>query len=328
MDYEIIDCIDAGTEYCPCHLAEVGECILCSQLNGKKFCDCTNWKGVCIYQEYVWNGYKAKNQRCNYLCEILNKELLEEKIALTTLKVPHKLAQDLIHPGSYVFVRDNTMSQFYDAPMSIMESDVEKDTIKIAIEVKGIKTKSIQNVNPGQGLLIRGPFWNGIFGLKNIYSLKNSTALVIARGIGQAPMIPVLRKLHANGNKIIAILDRAEYDELFINDYLYKYDCKEIYCSTIDKGELSKGLKDILDDLIKRENIGVIHCDGPDILTYKLIQYIKNSSINITSCNNSKMCCGEGVCGSCSARFKGHVVKRLCKVQTEPKNLFEGRRLI
>lgn len=45
MDYEVIDCIDAGTEFCPCHLAEEGECILCSQLHGKCFCDCVNWKG-------------------------------------------------------------------------------------------------------------------------------------------------------------------------------------------------------------------------------------------------------------------------------------------
>ncbi|NFG18899.1 sulfide/dihydroorotate dehydrogenase-like FAD/NAD-binding protein, partial [Clostridium botulinum] len=49
MEYEIKDCIDAGSEYCPCHLAETGDCILCSQLSGKKFCDCINWKGVCIY---------------------------------------------------------------------------------------------------------------------------------------------------------------------------------------------------------------------------------------------------------------------------------------
>ena len=27
MFKETIDCIDAGTEFCPCHLAEKGECI-------------------------------------------------------------------------------------------------------------------------------------------------------------------------------------------------------------------------------------------------------------------------------------------------------------
>ena len=28
MFKETIDCIDAGSEFCPCHLAESGECIL------------------------------------------------------------------------------------------------------------------------------------------------------------------------------------------------------------------------------------------------------------------------------------------------------------
>ena len=32
MFKENIDCIDAGTEYCPYKLAESGECLLCSQL--------------------------------------------------------------------------------------------------------------------------------------------------------------------------------------------------------------------------------------------------------------------------------------------------------
>lgn len=40
------------------------------------------------------------------------------------------------------------------------------------------------------------------------------------------------------------------------------------------------------------------------------------------------MCCGEGVCGSCTARFAGHKVKRLCKVQTDPRNIFKERRFI
>ncbi|MNO98993.1 hypothetical protein D3C76_907540 [compost metagenome] len=55
---------------------------------------------------------------------------------------------------------------------------------------------------------------------------------------------------------------------------------------------------------------------------------IKADDVSLSCCNNSKMCCGEGVCGSCTARFAGHVVKRLCKVQSDPRNIFEGRRFI
>ena len=60
---EYANCIDCGTEFCPCKLAETGECILCSQLQGEHFCDCLNWNGVCIYQELYNNGMKAKKGR-------------------------------------------------------------------------------------------------------------------------------------------------------------------------------------------------------------------------------------------------------------------------
>ena len=68
MIKEAIDCIDAGTEYCPCKLAESGECLICSQCQGECFCDCLNWKGVCIYQELYNNGNKAKEGRKTYDC--------------------------------------------------------------------------------------------------------------------------------------------------------------------------------------------------------------------------------------------------------------------
>ena len=67
---------------------------------------------------------------------------------------------------------------------------------------------------------------------------------------------------------------------------------------------------------------------GADILTYTLLDFLDstgNRDIKVSCCNNAKMCCGEGVCGSCTARFSGHKVKRLCKVQADPRNIFEGR---
>jgi dihydroorotate dehydrogenase electron transfer subunit len=327
MNYEITDCIDAGTDYCPCHLAEVGQCILCSQLSGKTFCDCINWKGVCIFQEYVWNGNQPKPHRRNYICKVLKKELVEHNVAVFTLLVSHKVAQDLMHPGSYIFMRSHKSVQFYDTPISIMDTNVEENTLKVAIELKGIKTKSINKVNENENIIIRAPFWNGILGLKNIYSTKEGTSVVIMRGIGMAPAVPVLKKLYSNGNKLIVLLDRGNYSNIFIQNYLDNYNCKVIECNTLDRGEVHIELKTLINNLIDKEKINLIHCDGPDILNFKTMEFL-DGRVKFSSCNNAKMCCGEGVCGSCSARFKGSVVKRLCKIQTDPINLFEGRRFI
>jgi NAD(P)H-flavin reductase len=275
----------------------------------------------------MWNGGKAKAPRKIHFCKVLKKENPEKNVVIFTLLASHKMVQDLQHPGSYVFIRHPQTTQFYDAPISIMDTNLEENWIKVAIEIKGIKTKSIDKINEGETMLIRAPFWNGIFGLKNVYDSKDGTSIVVARGIGQAPMIPVLKKLYSNGNKIITIIDKGGYGDIFVKEYLQQYNCEVHEINTLEKGELPEDLKKLLNNLIETEKVNLVHCDGADILNLKVTEYLKNK-VKISCCNNARMCCGEGVCGSCSARFKGRVVKRLCKIQIDPKSLFEGRRFI
>ena len=327
---EIIDCIDAGTEFCPCHLAESNECILCSQLQGSCFCDCLNWNGVCIYHDFISNGSKAKEGRKTYNCLVTDKVLYEKDFLLIKFEVPHKLAIDLAKPGSYVFIRTNE-NIYFDVPISILEADVENNIISIMIEIRGIKTKKLLEIEVNGEITIRGPYWNGVFGIKNVNNQKDKEVLVIARGIGMAPMMPIVRKLSLNNNNINMILDISPYKDNYVKDYLSKYDVKIKEEVVIDKGDLSDEAKVLIKSYIKEKGIDYIHISGADILSVKLIEYLKSidcEDVKLSCCNNSKMCCGEGICGSCTVRFSGRRVKRLCKLQTDPRNVFEGRRFI
>lgn len=327
MKYEIVDCIDAGTEYCPCHLAETGDCILCSELCNKTFCDCINWKGTCIYQEFIWNGNKAKEDRKSYLCKIVNKTIIDDKLLVISIEASQDLIQPLVHPGSYVFLRNPNFNEYFDAPISIMDIDSDNNKITFAIEVNGVKTKKIEELNIEDNIVVRGPYWNGVLGLRNILKASKGNSIIIARSIGLAPMLPVLKKLYNNENKITVIIDKAEYKEIFTKEYLKKYNIELIESSTFEAGELTNQFKNLLLDLIKEKNPNLIHCAGADILIFKILELL-GDEYNCSCCNNAKMCCGEGVCGACTVRFKGHIIKRLCKLQVEPKYLFEGRRLI
>ena len=325
MFYEMQDCIDAGSEFCPCHLSETGDCILCSQLSGKHFCDCINWKGVCIYQEYIWNGNKAKEERKNYSYAIIKKEIIEKGIALITVATSHKMASDLTHPGSFVFMRNPKCMQYYDAPISIMESNTEKNFIKVAIELKGSKSRSISALEIGDEVLVRGPYWNGILGLKNIYNAQKGNSLVIIRGIGQAPALPVLKKLNNNENKITVIIDNRPFEKLLISDEMLKYGCTMIQCKMIEKGQLTLEFKEIFTKKIEELEPNLIHIAGPDILSYKVLNQVADD-LPISCCNNARMCCGEGICGSCTLITNDDKLRRLCKLQTEPRFILKGRR--
>ncbi|OOB75414.1 hypothetical protein AXF41_01335 [Clostridium haemolyticum] len=312
---------------CPCHLAETGDCILCSELCSKTFCDCINWKGTCIYQEFIWNGKKAKEGRKTYNCKVIDKKRVEDKLIIFKIKLPYGLAESLVHPGSFVFLRHPLSESFSNTPISIMDVNTEVNTICLAVDIKGTKTKKIEDIDIGEYILVKGPFWNGVLGLKHILNAKDGKSVVIARGIGMAPMMPVIKKLCANSNKVTIILDKGNYKDVFVKKLLGLYDVEIIECSTLIEGEITEELKELISKLIKENHINLIHCSGADILIYRILQYI-GDYVTYSCSNNAKMCCGEGSCGACLLSYEGDKIRRMCKLQVDPKYVFERRRLI
>lgn len=238
----------------------------------------------------------------------------------------HALAQNLVYPGSFVFLRKEGTSELYNSPISIMEVDTEKNFIKVVVKACAVKTKTICELEKGDLILVKGPFWNGALGLKRINEAKNKTSLIIIKGIGQAPAVQVMKQLYNNGNKIIALIDTGDEGDIFINKYLDKYNVKVIKSSIFDGEDITKELKDYITTFMNTEDLNLIHCAAHDLIILKLIQYV-NEKVNVSCSNNAKMCCGEGLCGSCTC-FKGTKVKRMCKVQVNPEYLFNERRLI
>lgn len=52
-------CADFASPFCPCELAEHGQCLVCAQCSGKEMCDCGYTTGYCVMQELRNNGGKA-----------------------------------------------------------------------------------------------------------------------------------------------------------------------------------------------------------------------------------------------------------------------------
>ena len=194
-----------------------------------------------------------------------------------------------------------------------------------------MKSEELKETKVGQEIVIRGPYWNGVFGFDNISKQKEQNCLVLARGIGMAPMMPVIRKLVTSNNEVDVFIDKAPFKNIFASEYLDKFNIFPKETNLLNKGKLSDEGKFIISQSIHDKNISHIHLAGADILTYSVIEYLDEldrADITLSCCNNFKMCCGEGICGACTARFSGHRVKRFCKLQSDPRNIFEGRRFI
>lgn len=321
--FKFTDCIDSGTDYCPCALGESGECIICSQLKDKLFCDCLNWKGTCIYQEFIYNNNKRKKGREFGACNIIKKQSIREDIFLLEIKVDNSMARELNNIGAFVFLKNPLEDDSYSTPISIMESDIFNNTIKVVIKIAGVKTKSLAECS--DKIMVKGPYWNGIQGVRFIEDIREKYCLILARGCAAAPAVMAAKKMIKNRNRIHVMLDRGRSPENFSKPYFLEHGCEleDVHFYNPRK-ELDENIKHTIEQIIQRNQINVVLSAGEDEFHKKVISFISkiNKNINFATVNNSTMCCGEGICGSCQIRGISNEKIKSCKQQYNPAEVF------
>ncbi|MCG4585162.1 sulfide/dihydroorotate dehydrogenase-like FAD/NAD-binding protein, partial [Anaerosalibacter bizertensis] len=72
---------------------------------------------------------------------------------------------------------------------------------------------------------------------------------------------------------------------------------------------------------IEEKNIKLLFSAGSDLLHESIDEMLKyaNKDIKLMTTNNSKLCCGEGICGSCTNRTKEGQRVKLCKGKVNQK---------
>lgn len=329
---QIRKCMDYGTSYCPCELAQCDQCIICDELREmekKCDCNCKNSKGFCVYSEFLFNNKKAKQDRKVYSCIIQDKKEIEKNLFIIEIVLPRELFILINKPSSFVFIKPTGLNDNFFTPITIYKKNNEKNSVTLIIENKGVKTNSIFNSDEDT-VDIKGPYWNGLHGIDNLSKCKNSSSLVIARGVGAAPVLSIIKELNENNNKAICLIDMEGFEANFIEDELNKSNCLVYDIKVIHEGKISVTFIDFVKDIINKEKISLIGILSSDFIIKSILDELNefDDSINYFCSNNAKMCCGEGVCGSCSVRFKGNRIRKLCKEQMDPKELFVDRRFI
>lgn len=305
-----MDCIDAGSENCPCYLAVTGDCLVCSRLQGKDYCNC-NWRGVCIYNEFMQGNRKVNNPRRDFEARIVERKFYMDDLVVFILDVGKGFAMKAGRPGSYLFVKGSGAVRFYDIPISVMKADVEKGQIHLAIKIISTKTKAL--LSEENKLAIRGPYRNGVHGISPIMKKKgkNFRTLIVAKGIGIAPGILASREFQQKGS-VDMIVDTEKISEGLIDDYLDSGSGSIRYISLTGK---SSGRQ--LADIMKKnqyDNVILLVSDHYIETLGRMIKKILPAA-DLAVSNNFHICCGEGLCGSCSIDTSGGDTVKMCKCQ-------------
>lgn len=310
-------CIDINSAYCPCILASSNHCVFCAHLQGKDVCDC-NWSGVCILYEKKWNARNdvlvVREPRPEIECAIIEREFINENVCRIVLSVPAEIATHLNTPGAYVFMRRGLDPHYFHIPIGIMQVI---DDCKIVVIVEALGAKSIRIVEEDQALIIRAPYKNGIFGLPWIEKLTYGKALLIAGGMGQPPALPVAEKLINNYNKVTAIVAPGSVG-LLNTEKMQSLGIEMIKVDSLRQ----TGYACLSNKLLADTWDLVVSC-GPDVQHFAVMDTMAavDCDLPVAATNNSIMCCGEGICGSCERETTDHQLIRTCKIQLDIADL-------
>ncbi|WP_331681690.1 2Fe-2S iron-sulfur cluster-binding protein [Romboutsia sp.] len=311
-------CADAGSKYCPCHLAYSGDCIKCPIICGKKNCDCL-WQGVCIYNELQHSKNVPICERKKSLCKIKEVDNLGNDTFLVKIQVPNDMIRDLCSPGAYVLIKSQDKnSDVFNAPISVMDVDMENSILEVIIKPRGIKTKNIINFDE---VWVKGPYFNGIFGIKQIKGAYKTNTVVVLNGLSQVNSINIVKRLLENKNNVeVFINNQATILEVVIDKL--KNLGVNIYNTDLNED------RDFLIDYIRRNNVELVYSGGANAFN-KYVMDIVNSvdeNINFAISNNNLICCGEGVCGACTIDINGEKVKS-CKAQIDSRDFLNSKNL-
>jgi dihydroorotate dehydrogenase electron transfer subunit len=179
-------------------------------------------------------------------------------------------------PGQYVMVWIKGVDEI---PMSLSYAN------GITVRKVGDATEALFRMNVGDSLGIRGPFGNG-------FTIAKMPALIVAGGVGAAPLAPLAETLKG---QVTTILGARTEDELLFRE---RFESSGPLLIATEDG--SAGIKGLTIDLLK--NAGgyqeIISC-GPEQMMRKVLDHAVEARVRSQFSLHRYIKCGVGLCGSC-----------------------------
>jgi len=203
--------------------------------------------------------------------------------------------------GRFVLVMSDESGE--RIPLTIADWDADRGTITLVIMVVGTTTKKLSRMKVGDGLYaFVGPFGEA----SKIEDF--GTVVMVAGGVGTAPIYPIARSLKQKGNRIITIQGARSKDLLFWEDRLGSVSDEHII--TTDDGSVGRKalvtepLKELLEK-DERKNIGRVFAIGPAIMMKFCSLTSKPFGVRTIVSLNTTMVDGTGMCGGCRVTIAG-----------------------
>ncbi|MEW6065436.1 MAG: sulfide/dihydroorotate dehydrogenase-like FAD/NAD-binding protein [Bacillota bacterium] len=229
--------------------------------------------------------------------QIISKETLAPAIHEYEILAP-KVAKKA-KAGQFVILRVDENGE--RIPLTIADYNREAGTITIVFAEAGYSTKKLAKLNAGDAV----QDFVGPLGVPS-HVERFGKVVMVAGGVGVAPVFPIARDMKAAGNHVVGIMG-ARNKELIFWEERMKDACHELLVTTDDGSYVRKGfVTDVLREYI--ESAGkpdLVMAIGPLPMMRAVANLTKEYEIKTMVSLNSIMVDGTGMCGACRVTVGG-----------------------
>jgi len=184
-------------------------------------------------------------------------------------------------------------------PLTVADYDPSAGTITLVLMVIGTSSRKLATLAEGD------EFYALIGPLGHPSEIDDfGTVVMVAGGVGTAPVYPIAKALKQRGNRVISIQGARNAGLLFWQDKLAGVSDQHIV--TTDDGSFGRQalVTEPLAELVKEHGrqIGCVYAIGPAIMMKFCAQTTRPSGTKTVASLNTIMVDGTGMCGGCRVK--------------------------
>jgi dihydroorotate dehydrogenase electron transfer subunit len=233
---------------------------------------------------------KATVKNRPIICEVKSVRREAQDINTLTIESPPYVSK-MAQPGQFLMI---WVPGIDEVPMSI--SNTAKDEVWITVKKVGEATTAIHKVAEGRVLGLRGPYGTS-------FSAKGLNILIVAGGMGAAPLLFLAKELTDVNKRITMIIGARSADRLLLQEdfvKLSKHKRSRLILTTDDGSAGIKGFAgDVAAALMEKGEFDRVYTCGPEPMMHKVIITAQSKRVQVEASLERYMRCGIGICGSC-----------------------------
>ncbi len=201
--------------------------------------------------------------------------------------------------GQFVIVRLHDHGE--RIPLTVVQTKPEEGIIRLIVQEAGKSTIEMARLRAGDSMLdVAGPL-----GMPT-HIEKWGNLVVVAGGVGGAPLLPITKAAKRAGNHVCAIIGSRSKNLIILEDE-FRAVCDEVRVCTDDG---SYGRKGLVTDTLREWVEQGMHFDksiliGPVVMMQAAAKVTRELEIPALASLNPIMVDGTGMCGACRVTVHG-----------------------